>query len=43
VGEAVLGGEGLGAIAPVLQSLAITSVGRLTALGFGDLQVEPLT
>lgn len=38
-GEAVLAGDELGALTPLLCALTVTSVGKATSLGFGGLRV----
>lgn len=39
-GEAIVEGEGVAALAPLLEAAAVTAVGRGTTLGFGSLRVE---
>lgn len=42
VGSAVVEGDALRELGPLLGALAVVGVGKATAQGFGDLRVEPL-
>jgi hypothetical protein len=40
-GRVVLAGNGINALAPLLRLLEVTSVGKATTMGFGNLRIEP--
>ena len=42
IGSAVVAGEGVRRLAPLLRVLTITNVGKATTMGFGDLAIEEL-
>jgi len=42
IGSAVVAGEGVRRLVPLLRVLTITNVGKATTMGFGDLAIEEL-